>query len=547
MPQDRHETLSLRSETSGTVLPVTTCVVRYALERHAQMRGEDTYAVFDAGGAWTFAGLLEEVRKVAAGLQNIGVGQGDRVLVMMPNGASGLLALFAANYIGAAFVPVNTAYRGRLLQHVVTDSSAVVAIVHPRLLDRLLEVDPGELKTIVVTEDRPRRSIGALQVVGTAALHDAGSEPQPLARDICPWDLQSIIYTSGTTGQAKGVLSSYMHSFSACNPDVWTSTRPDDRHLLHMPIFHIGGAFVASMALCVGATIAVVESFKTDTFWATVRELEVTAVFLLGAMATFLLKQPEDADEQNHALRMVIIVPLGNSGPPFRARFAVDVYTLYNMSEISTPLVSGANPGKLNVCGRPRAGVEVRIVDEHDCPVPANHAGQLVVRTKAPWAMSHGYNRNLEATVAAWRNGWFHTGDAFMVDEEGDYFFIDRLKDTIRRRGENISSYELEVELLSHPDIREAAAIPVPSEISEDEVMVVVAAVQGRVLDPALIFEYLTPRLPHFMLPRFIRIVDDLPKTPTAKVQKHVLRDEGRTPDTWDREHAGVVVRRETI
>jgi carnitine-CoA ligase len=536
-----------RQDASSTVLPATTCVVRYALERHAQERGEATYAVFDAGGAWTFAGLLREVRKVAAGLQSIGVGQGDRVLVMMPNGAPGLLALFAANYIGAAFVPINTAYRGRLLQHVVIDSSAVVAVVHPKLLDRLLEVDPGELKTVVVAEERSSRSIGALQVVGLGALYDAGSAPQPLARDVCPWDLQSIIYTSGTTGQAKGVLSSYMHSFSACNPDVWSSTRPDDRHLLHMPIFHIGGAFVASMALCVGASVAVVEGFKTDTFWVTVRQLEVTAVFLLGAMATFLLKQPHHGDDRNHPLRMVIIVPLGHSGPPFRNRFGVDVYTLYNMTEISTPLVSGANPAKPNVCGRPRAGVEVRIVDEHDCPVPAGQAGQLIVRTEAPWAMSHGYNRNMEATVAAWRNGWFHTGDVFMVDEEGDYFFVDRLKDTIRRRGENISSYELEVELLSHPDIREAAAIPVPSEVSEDEVMVVVAAVAGRVLDAAGILAYLTPRLPHFMLPRFIRIVDDLPKTPTAKVQKHILRDQGRTPDTWDRERAGIVVRREII
>lgn len=546
MPENDHGTMTSPGAASG-VLPVDKCVVRHALERLATERGGDIYAVFDGGGSWTFAGLLEEVRTVAAGLQRIGVKQDDRVLVMMPNGAFGLLAMFAANYIGAVFVPINTAYKGRLLQHVASDSEAAVAVVHPKLLERLLEVAPRDLRTIVVAEDRPARRVGPLQVVGSAALHDAGSEPAPPARDICAWDLQSIIYTSGTTGQAKGVLSSYMHSFSACNPDVWTSTRPDDRHLLHMPIFHIGGAFVASMALCVGASVAVVEGFSTDRFWDTVRRLEVTAVFLLGAMATFLLKQPKDGDDRTHGLRMVIIVPLGHSGPPFRERFGVDVYTLYNMTEISTPLVSGANPAKPNVCGRPRDGVEVRIADAHDCSVPAGQVGQLMVRTQAPWAMSHGYNRNLEATVAAWRNGWFHTGDAFVVDEDGDYFFVDRLKDTIRRRGENISSYEVEVELLSHPDVREAAAIPVPSELSEDEVMVVLAPVEGRMLDPAEILDYLAPRLAHFMLPRFIRIVDDLPKTPTAKVQKHVLREQGRTADTWDREAAGIVVRRETI
>src|SRR5690625_2583073 len=194
-----------------------------------------------------------------------------------------------------------------------------------------------------------------------------------------------------------------------------------------MPIFHIGGAFMASMTLCVGASIAVVESFKTDRFWATVRELEVTVAFLLGAMATFLLKQPPSPDDRSHMLRSVFLVPLGASGPEFHERFGVDVYTLFNMTEISTPLFSGLNPSKPNVCGRPRPGVEVRLVDENDCPVPVGKVGELVVRTAAPWAMNHGYHNNPEATAAAWRNGWFHTGDAFMVDEDGDYYFVDRL------------------------------------------------------------------------------------------------------------------------
>jgi len=192
-------------------------------------------------------------------------------------------------------------------------------------------------------------------------------------------------------------------------------------------------------------------------------------------------------------------------------------------------------------------GVDVRLVDDNDVEVPTGAVGQLVVRTARPWAMNHGYNNNLQATVDAWRNGWFHTGDAFIRDADGDFFFVDRMKDTIRRRGENISSYEIEVELLTHPSVREAAAVPVPSELSEDDVLVVVSAAEGQTIDPLKLVSYLRSRVAYHMIPRYIRVVSDLPKTPTEKVQKHVLREQGVTADTWDREHAGVVVRREIL
>jgi crotonobetaine/carnitine-CoA ligase len=192
-------------------------------------------------------------------------------------------------------------------------------------------------------------------------------------------------------------------------------------------------------------------------------------------------------------------------------------------------------------------GVDVRLVDDNDVEVPTGAVGQLVVRTARPWAMNHGYNNNLQATVDAWRNGWFHTGDAFIRDADGDFFFVDRMKDTIRRRGENISSYEIEVELLTHPSVREAAAVPVPSELSEDDVLAVVSATEGQAIDPLELVSYLRSRVAYHMIPRYIRVVSDLPKTPTEKVQKHVLREQGVTADTWDRERAGVVVRREIL
>jgi carnitine-CoA ligase len=530
------------------VLPAQTCVVRYALERHAATKGNDVYAVFEDGECWTYADTLAGVRSTAAGLQALGIGRGDRVLVMLPNSAIGIRVLFAANYLGAVFVPINIAYRGAILEYVVKDAHASLAIVHPQLIERLMERSHDTLKRIVVAARHyagERR--GNLEIYDQSALEGDVTSLRPLDEPIHAWDLQSIIYTSGTTGRSKGVLSTYMHCYSALSPDTWTCTRADDRQLLHMPIFHIGGAFMASTALCVGGSIGVIPAFKTDTFWQSVRKLGVTSVFLLGSMAMFLLKQPPERRDRDHSLRHVMIVPIGTSGPAFRERFGVEVFTLFNMTEISTPLISSANPTKANVCGRPRSGVEVRLVDAHDRPVPVGKVGELVVRTAAPWAMSHGYNNNPEATAAAWRNGWFHTGDAFVCDNSGDYYFVDRLKDTIRRRGENISSCEVELELLAHPSVREAAVVAVPSEHAEDEVLAVLAPVPGCAIDPVDLIEYLRSRLPRFMLPRFVRIIPELPKTATAKVEKHVLRKQGCTPDTWDRELAGVKVRRELI
>jgi crotonobetaine/carnitine-CoA ligase len=524
------------------------CVVRYALEAHAASRPGDIYAAFESGERWTFAETLDRVKATAAALAVVGVRQDDRVLLMLPNSAVAVEVLLAVNYLGAVFVPINTAYRGAILSHVVSDSNATVAVVNEACVERLLQVRGSALRCVVVAaSDRQQVSREGMELVGLSALKQNNDAVRPLDRPIQPWDLQSIMYTSGTTGRSKGVLSSYMHSFTACNPQTWICTRPDDRHLLHMPIFHIGGAFIATTALCVGASIGVVPGFKTDTFWASVRTLGVTSVFLLGSMATFLLKQPPGPDDRRHGLRHVMIVPLGTSGPLFVERFGVPCFTLFNMTEISTPLMSGRNPAKANICGRPRPGVEVRLVDANDIPVAPGEVGELVVRTTAPWAMSHGYNANPSATAAAWRNGWFHTGDAFRVDEDGDYYFADRLKDMIRRRGENISSFELELELLAHPSVREAAAVAVPSEFSEDEVLAVLAPAPGCTIDPVEIIAFLRERLPPFMIPRFIRVMAELPKTPTAKVEKHVLRGEGSTPDTWDRDRAGVVVRRDVF
>jgi crotonobetaine/carnitine-CoA ligase len=296
-----------------------------------------------------------------------------------------------------------------------------------------------------------------------------------------------------------------------------------------------------------GGSCVLPECFSTDTFWPLVRDTEVTAVFLLGVMATFLLKAPAGPQDRNHNVRKCFIVPLNDGAQEFHERFGADVYTIFNMTEISSPIVSEPNPTVRGTCGKVRQGVEVRLVDEHDCEVAVGEVGEMLVRTDRPWAMNSGYYKNAEATARAWRNGWFHTGDAFRMDEHGNFFFVDRIKDAIRRRGENISSFEVEAEIIRFPAVREAAAIAVPSELGEDEVMAIVAPASEQDIDPAALIEFLRDRLAYFMIPRYVRILPELPKTPSAKVRKTDLRKQGITADTWDREKAGIVVRRDRI
>jgi crotonobetaine/carnitine-CoA ligase len=478
------------------------------------------------------------------------VRQGQNVVVWLPNGLDCLRVWFGINWLGATYVPINTAYRGKLLEHVLDNAGADLIVVHAELLPRLAEVDTATLrKAVVVGGDGtpPARVQGKLELHPQSALDAPESNlPTPLP-EVRPWDTQSIVYTSGTTGASKGVMSSYAHLHAMAGPEGFHMLAHDDRYMCNLPLFHVGGTIPVMGMLSRGASISLVSAFSTEEFWPVVRETQTTVVLLLGVMAGFIAKRPPGPEDRDHPLRKVIIVPLAEDAPAFSRRFGVEVYTLYNMTEISTPLVSGLNPDKIGSCGQPRAGVELRVVDENDCEVPQGSVGELIVRTDRPWALNHGYYRNPEATARAWRNGWFHTGDAFRVDPDGTYFFVDRMKDAIRRRGENISSFEVEAEVAAFPAVAEVAVYAVPSEIAEDEVMCAVATVPGRTLDPAELIEFLIPRLAHFMIPRYVRVVEALPKTPTQKVQKHVLRSDGITADTWDREKAGITIRRQRL
>ena len=522
------------------------CVLRYLLDRLAAETPDKIFCVFEDGSAWSYARTRAEVIETAIGLQSLGVEQGQHVLSWLPNGPDALRVFLGANYMGAVYVPINTAYKGRLLEHVVERADARIMVAHAALAPRLATVGRAGLETVVAVGG-PLPVIEGVCVLPETALYAAGGTLAPLQRPIAPWDTQSIIFTSGTTGPSKAVLSSYCHAFSNFGPDTWAFITPEDRYLISLPLFHLGGATIAYGMLCQHASITLVEYFKTQSFWDTVRRTGVTSVFMLGVMASFLEAEPPSADDRDHPLRTVGMVPLVNDVDAFMARFGVDVYSIYNMTELCCPVMTTVPMTVPGSAGRARPGCELRVVDANDCEVATGAVGEIVVRADTPWAINHGYYREPEATARAWRNGWFHTGDAGRVDQDGNLYFVDRLKDTIRRRGENISSLEVETEVAAHPAVREAAVIPVPSELGEDEVMAVLSLRPGQTLDPAALLAFLEPRLAHFMIPRYVRIVDALPKTPTEKVEKHRLRADGIAPDSWDREAAGVRIRRERL
>ncbi|MGO4737023.1 AMP-binding protein [Bosea sp. 2KB_26] len=524
------------------------CVLRYMLERQARTIPDRRFVQFWPGVTWSYVEALRQVRLRAAALAAAGVKQGDHVLCWMGNGPDLLATWFAINYLGAVYVPLNTAARGRPLEYVLDDADAALMIGHRALVARLAEVNPGKLRQVLLVGESEHEvpQLAGVTVAPFELPAVVGDDALALERAIEPWDTQAIMYTSGTTGNAKGVVSSYVQLYTM-GPDAFDCIGPEDCCLVCGPIFHCGSTLYVYAMLACGGSIGMVREFRTADFWDAVRGTGSTLVLLLGVMATFLLKQPASERDRDHPLKKAFIVPFGEDAVPFRERFGVALHTVYNMTEIASPLSAGPGIAEQGLAGLPRPWFELRVADIHDREVPRGEVGELLVRSHRPWALLKGYYGNAEATVAAMRNGWFHTGDAFRQMPDGRFFFVDRLKDVIRRRGENISSFELESEILAHPGVREAVAVAVPSEHGEDEVLAVVNPVASGALDQTELVNFLAERIAHYMVPRFIRVVDELPKTASGKLQKHVLRSEGVTPDTFDRDAAGIRVRAERL
>ena len=534
------------THTDTRIAPPEDCVLRYVLDKQARLRPDKDFIRRVDGSGIGYREFRDSVERMAAGFAALGVKQDDTVTVWLPNSVEMVRVWCAINWLGATYVPVNVAYRGNVLAHVLANAGSTLIVASVDLLPRLADIDRARLTTAVVFGGQAA-PVPGLTLLPQAVLDADPATLAPLARPIEPWDVQSIIYTSGTTGRSKGVVSTYFHLHEMSGEQSWPTLDGDDCFLMYLPLFHVGGTVPVVGCMNRGGTVCVAGDFSTDTFWPTVRATRATYTVFLGVMSTFIAKAPASPDDRDHTLRKAMMIPLPDDWRVFAERFGLTVWTLFNMTELNVPIVSVANPQVQGTCGRVRKGVQCRIVDANDCEVPVGQVGELMLRTEAPWALNSGYFKDPDATARAWRNGWFHTGDAFRCDADGNHFFVDRIKDAIRRRGENISSFEVELEIIAHPSVRECAVVAVPNESSEDDVLAIVAPAPGATLDPAELLEFLRPRLAHFMLPRYVRVMADLPRTPTQKVEKYLLRNTGITPDTWDREKAGVRVSREKI
>jgi crotonobetaine/carnitine-CoA ligase len=521
-------------------------VLSELLRWRAEQQPEQVFAAFVDGPSWTYAQTCAEARRIAAGLHALRVQPGDAVLCWLPNGPDALRAWFGINALGAVHAPCNLAWRGRSLAHALELSGARVAIVHRDLLPRLAEVPTHRLTHVIVAGGAADVAL-EMPTLSIDALADAGAGSAPPRPDVRPWDDMQLVFTSGTTGASKAVRTSYVHAARFLESPYADTYGPAAVVLLVLPLFHAGGLATLYSVLRDGGTAVIPTAFKTADFWPWVRRYGVTSTTLVEQMAAFLLAQPPDAADRGHPLRIVNIAPMGPAAYRFVERFGVQLWTSYGSTEVGAVLRCAAQPTRSGVTGRLRDGYEARLVDEHDNEVPVGSPGEMVLRSDQPWVFATGYLGNAEATAAAWRNGWFHTGDVFTRDGEGWFRFLDRRKDVIRRRGENISCYEVEQELLRHPRVRAAAAYAVPGRDSEDDVMACVCAHGEGPLDWPELVQFLRAHAPHYVVPRYFRQLDALPLTETGKVRKVLLREEAVTPDTWDREAAGIQVKAERI
>ncbi len=499
------------------------------------------------GRRWSYREADAAINRLANGLLAEGVSHGTHVALFAENSPEHLFAFCALGKIGAVAVPVNTACRGEVLRYYLDQSDATALLVSEDLADRIAALGPlPHLRRTVLLPSAGAAC--ALPGIPCAALMQASDAPPDTA--VKPSDLAMLAYTSGTTGPSKGCMHSQASSliFGLSNAETH-GHRADDVFYVCLPLFHMNALQTQSLcALLVGGSVALSSRFSVSQFWPEVRASGATITNLLGSMAAFLWAAPEAGGDRDNRLRMVSATPLPKFAEAFEQRFGLKLVSNYGLSDyaMATGFTTDAPAEKRGSAGRARDGIEIRIVDDDDAPLPAGQPGEILLRSNRAWGAAGGYWKMPAATLEATRNLWFHTGDRGILDTDGYLWFVDRKKDSIRRRGENISAYEVEQIVARHPAVAEAAAFAIPAETSEDEVAVAVILKPGSTLAEAELLAHCVANMTYFMVPRFIRFVAEFPRTPSQKVEKHRLKTaaaEDRSP-FWDRVAAGIEVRR---
>lgn len=544
----------LRIQTYGYTVPEMT-LPRLIADKAAR-NGDKPFLTFMADQrCFTYRDMDLQSTRIANALLRAGIGHGTHVAVVMENSPEHVLAYFALGKLGAVAVPVNTSARGRQLTYFLEHGDCAAIIADAEFAERLshvLALSPriGRLYLL----DQPGFETSGLALPPGVTLESftslqAGSD-DPLPTNPRFDDLAMLNYTSGTTGPSKGNM--LVQAAVVQNGTTTAEShgyRFDDVVYVSLPLNH-ANAYLCALwgALMVDASVALSRRFSVSRYWDEVRRSRATITNLLGSTGNMLWAQPAGPDDADNQLRLCNMIPVPRFAHGFEARFGCRIVCSYGLTDYAncTVFTLADPPHKLGSSGRPRSGVEICIVDADDMDLPAGATGEILVRTNNPWSTSSGYYKDPIATLAAMRNGWWHTGDTGYVDADGFLFFAERKKDALRRRGENISAYEVESIVLDHPSVADAAVYGLKTDQGEDEVVVSLMLKPDHMLTPSELIAHCVANMAHYMVPRFVSIVDDLPRTTNGKILKAVLRTRAQEDPCalWDREAHGIVVKR---
>jgi crotonobetaine/carnitine-CoA ligase len=520
-----------------------------ALERAVSKHPERVLLDF-SGECHTYAEVDRQSTRLAHAFAALGVQAGQTVVTMLDNNVDAVLCWFAINKLCAVSVPINTALKGEFLRHQIADAGAALVVCEASYVERIAVISDGmpDVKQVLARGTPATKLCGALPL---ASLNDhRGNDDTAFERKPNPWELACLIYTSGTTGPSKGCMISYNYMCNLARLQLRAGPATEhDVTITPLPLFHMNAMCVGVLAsILVGARVAFVPRFSVSNFWPEVERSGATIASILGSMGAMLANAPDT--EAGQRCKGQIHTVRGN---PFteevkaiwRERFGAKQVggNGYGLTEaaVITSLAGGehAAPGS---SGKRIPDFDVRIVDDLDREVAAGTSGEIVVRPLRPDIMFMGYWRRPEDTLKIMRNLWLHTGDIGKFDEEGFFYFVDRKKDYLRRRGENISSFEMEAAFARHPALAEVAVHAVPSDKGEDDVKVTAMLRPEMQLSPEDLFRWAIDAVPYYALPRYIEFRDSLPKNPQGRVLKYELRNQGCTPTTWDQEASGIQV-----
>lgn len=499
------------------------------------------YLLFD-DSRMTLGQLDGWTNRIAHGLQALGVGPGSHVSVMLPNSPRWLALFFALQKLGICVVPINVALKGESLAYVLDHSDSVALVIDPAYAEVLADVRERapKLKHVIFdTADAPEFKLPA----GDLGLEEITSDDKsaPDVR-IDPEAISVLMYTSGTTGLPKGVVMRFGNADARrSEPLAMMFYKEEDVLYTCLPLFHANALFISVMcALHCGGRLALGRRFSASRFWDEARRYKATTFNALGAMIPILMKQPEKPDDVDAPVTWIISAACpANVWEAFEKRFNLKIFEFYGAVDGGGFLTFNVGNAPVGSIGQPPPGTVYKIADADGKEVPVGEPGELCFKVEDQKSQGVEYYKNEKASSSKVRDGWLHTSDVVYSDDDGNLFFVDRLTDSMRRRGENVSSFEVEREVNAHPAVLESAAFGVKSELGEDDIMVAIVRKPGEDVTPEELIAFLEKRVAKFMIPRYIDFRKLLPKTETHRVQKADLKRQGVTPETWDRESTG--------